>query len=150
MYIGACRNFCRGGGAKSKPSSFSCSSFSSLLIPPLPFLPSLSIRPFTSVAKRIVKSSYGVWRSAVRSRQGPSRPAAKHVLCPRNVFDCNDFGSFCANQNVVIELITLYIFQHLWFDVVLPPHGHIWDVMLVWSRGNIEKTVSVLQYCVLL
>ena len=32
----------------------------------------------------------------------------------------------------------------------LPPHGHIWDVMLVWRKGNIEKTVSVLQYCVLL
>ena len=28
--------------------------------------------------------------------------------------------------------------------------GHIWDVMLVWRKGNINKTVSVLQYCVLL
>ena len=27
---------------------------------------------------------------------------------------------------------------------------HIWHVMLVWRKGNIEKTVSVLQYCVLL
>ena len=32
----------------------------------------------------------------------------------------------------------------------LPPHGHIWDVMLVRRKGNIEKTVFVLQYCVLL
>jgi len=32
----------------------------------------------------------------------------------------------------------------------LPPLGHIWDVMLVWRKGNIKKTVSVLQYCVLL
>ena len=32
----------------------------------------------------------------------------------------------------------------------LPPVGHIWDVMLVWRKGNIIKTVSVLQYCVLL
>ena len=31
-----------------------------------------------------------------------------------------------------------------------PPLGHIWDVMLVWRKGNIEKTVSVLWYCVLL
>ena len=31
----------------------------------------------------------------------------------------------------------------------LPPLGHIWDVMLIWRRGNIEKTVYVLQYCVL-
>ena len=30
----------------------------------------------------------------------------------------------------------------------LPPHGHIWDLMLVWRKGNIEKTVSILQYCV--
>ena len=32
----------------------------------------------------------------------------------------------------------------------LPPLGHIRDVMLVWRKGNIDKTVSVLQYCVLL
>ena len=32
----------------------------------------------------------------------------------------------------------------------LPPLGHIWDVILVCRKGNIEKTVSVLQYCVLL
>ena len=31
-----------------------------------------------------------------------------------------------------------------------PPLGLIWDVMLVWRKGNIEKTVSVLQHCVLL
>ena len=30
----------------------------------------------------------------------------------------------------------------------LPPFGHIWDVMLVWRKGNINRTVSVLQYCV--
>ena len=29
----------------------------------------------------------------------------------------------------------------------LPPHGHISDVMLVWRSGNIDRTVSVLQYC---
>jgi len=32
----------------------------------------------------------------------------------------------------------------------LPPLGHICDVMLVWRKGNIEKTVSVLQLCILL
>jgi len=31
----------------------------------------------------------------------------------------------------------------------LPPLGHIRDVMLVWRYGNIEKTVSVLQQCVI-
>ena len=30
----------------------------------------------------------------------------------------------------------------------LPPLGHIWDVMLVWRKGNINRAVSVLQYCV--
>jgi len=35
-------------------------------------------------------------------------------------------------------------------ETPLPPHGHIWDVMLVWRKGYVEKTVSVLQYCVLL
>jgi len=36
-------------------------------------------------------------------------------------------------------------------SALLPPlGGHISDVMLVWWTGNIEKTVSVLQYCVLL
>ena len=32
----------------------------------------------------------------------------------------------------------------------LPPHGHISDVMSVWRKGNINRTVSVLQYCGLL
>jgi len=32
----------------------------------------------------------------------------------------------------------------------LPLLGHIWDVMLVWMKRNINRTVSVLQYCVLL
>jgi len=31
----------------------------------------------------------------------------------------------------------------------LPPLDHICDVMLVWRKGNINKTVSMLQYCVL-
>jgi len=32
----------------------------------------------------------------------------------------------------------------------LLPLGYVWDVMLVWMKGDIENTVSVLQYCVLL
>jgi len=28
------------------------------------------------------------------------------------------------------------------------PLGHIWDVMLVWWKGNVNRTVSVQQYCV--
>jgi len=41
-------------------------------------------------------------------------------------------------------------FSVCWVPPPLPPLGHIWDVMLVWRKGNIEKTVSVLQYCVVL
>jgi len=29
-----------------------------------------------------------------------------------------------------------------------PPLGLIWTMTLVWSKGNINRTVSVLQYCV--
>jgi len=40
-------------------------------------------------------------------------------------------------------------YNHSWSFLVrpspLPPVGHIWDVMLVWRKGNIEKTVSLLQ-----
>ena len=31
-----------------------------------------------------------------------------------------------------------------WCWCHLPPLGHIWDVMLVWRKGNINKTVFVL------
>jgi len=53
-----------------------------------------------------------------------------------------------------INVITLESFD-IFFAVapdcrLLPPLGVTWDVMLVWRKGNIEKTVSVLQYCVLL
>ena len=35
-------------------------------------------------------------------------------------------------------------------EPTLPPFGHIGEVMLVWRHGNINWTLSVLQYCVLL
>ena len=40
-------------------------------------------------------------------------------------------------------------------DILLPalpltPLGHIWDVMFICRKGNIEKTVSVLQYATLI
>ena len=34
------------------------------------------------------------------------------------------------------------------FHTLLPPLGQIWDVILVWNKGNIKKNVSVLQYFV--
>jgi len=39
---------------------------------------------------------------------------------------------------------------HIFRPPTLPPLGYLWDVMFVWRKGNIEKTVSLLQYCVLL
>jgi len=30
----------------------------------------------------------------------------------------------------------------------LPLLGHVWDVTLVWRKGNINRTLAVLQYCV--
>jgi len=42
------------------------------------------------------------------------------------------------------------LFVCLYFVPPLPPLGLIWDVMLVWRKGNVGKTVSVLQYCILL
>ena len=41
-----------------------------------------------------------------------------------------------------------FVFLLLIFIPILPPLGHVWDVMLVWRKGNINETVSVLQYCV--
>jgi len=42
------------------------------------------------------------------------------------------------------------VFCTLLFDyyVPLPPRGHSWDKMLVLWKGNVNRTVSVLQYCV--
>ena len=50
---------------------------------------------------------------------------------------------------VQCTICILYHFRNVWrcsHPPPLPPHGHIWDVMLVWRKGNIEKTVSVLHY----
>ena len=38
----------------------------------------------------------------------------------------------------------------LWHCVSLPPRGHVWDVMLVWRKGNINRTLSLcysIVYC---
>jgi len=50
---------------------------------------------------------------------------------------CTVVPYMCFYVKVLVELI-----------LPLPPLGHIWDVILVWRKGNIEKTVSVLHYCV--
>jgi len=41
-----------------------------------------------------------------------------------------------------------FIYTNFNVEFHLPPLGHIWDVMLVWRKGSINRTVSVLQYCV--
>ena len=47
---------------------------------------------------------------------------------------------------ITLHFVTLNSIFHFWaHKFYLPPLGHIWDVMLVWRKGNIEKTVSVLQ-----
>jgi len=56
--------------------------------------------------------------------------------------------SFCGCVYICLisGLQTCYLLLPycLFFYIPLPPLGHIWDVMLVWRKGNIEnKTVSV-------
>ena len=62
--------------------------------------------------------------------------------------------SFVSCHSSVHDILTMNKLILMQIDTSgtspLPPFGHIWDVMLVWRKGNIEKTVSVLQYCVLL
>ena len=56
------------------------------------------------------------------------------VLC--NVLLCIWYSSTCCNILYALLFIVL---------TPLPPFGHIWDVMLTWWKGNIEKkTVTVL------
>ena len=46
---------------------------------------------------------------------------------------------------------TFIMFKHFHFPASpLPPLGHIWDVMLVWRKGNINKTVTVWVLCTII
>jgi len=37
---------------------------------------------------------------------------------------------------------------NLWLEPPLPPLGHIWDVMMVWTKGNLEKTICTTVLCI--
>ena len=56
-----------------------------------------------------------------------------------------DTGLLMLNRIWEVE-VTAYD-SHLLYLALhpLPSLGHIWDVMLVWSEGNINRTVSGLQ-----
>jgi len=51
---------------------------------------------------------------------------------------------------IIIGLWILLIKTSLSCWSSLPPLGHIWDVLLLWRKENIKKTVGVSQCCVLL
>ena len=47
-----------------------------------------------------------------------------------------------SHNGIVYSCYCLWV-DHTEISLPLPPLGHIWDVMLVWKRENIKKTVSV-------
>jgi len=51
--------------------------------------------------------------------------------------------------SLLLQLLYLTALQPPGRIAPLPPLDHIWDVMLVWRKGISNKTVSVLQYCLL-
>jgi len=53
--------------------------------------------------------------------------------------------SVCFQVSFSVDVICMVVNMLHWFQSNVD--GHIWDVMLVWRKGNI---VSVLQYCVLM
>jgi len=62
------------------------------------------------------------------------------ITCPQHFWFAWRLGAI----QILVVVVVLVV-------VVRPPSpllGYIWDVMLVWRKGNINKTVSVLQYCV--
>jgi len=60
---------------------------------------------------------------------------------------CCSCGSVCHEQVAwqcwaALQLACPLASSHAYF------YSHIWDVMLVWRKSNVNRTVSVLQYCV--
>jgi len=45
-------------------------------------------------------------------------------------------------RSVICQLVTTATTSVYIIFASLPPLGHIWDVMLVWRKGNINRTVS--------
>ena len=82
----------------------------------------------------------------------------KHPLCHQpNMSDFNNFWLKYSWENLarrghLISHLTLLVFLHymgnkivwIWPIPPYPPLGLIWTVMLVWRKGNINRTVSVL------
>ena len=60
----------------------------------------------------------------------------------RNGRDSSSSGDRMKMQNCLLSWWRLTKIVYL-----LPPFGHVWDAMLVRKKGNINRTVSVLQYC---
>ena len=61
--------------------------------------------------------------------------------------------SFRAKQVMLMKLIvrTLHAVTTAVVDVICdPPLGHIWDMMLVWRKGNIEKTLCLAVLCTII
>ena len=60
----------------------------------------------------------------------------------RDGWDSSSSGGCMKMQNCLLSRwrLTQIVYP-------LPPFGHVWDAMLVRRKGNINRTVSVLQYC---
>ena len=70
------------------------------------------------------------------------------ALCISDNRVAQQIFEWVADRGIIIIILIITYFYPA--SPPLPPLGHIWDVMLVWRKRNIEKTVSVFQYCVLL
>jgi len=57
---------------------------------------------------------------------------------------CYAFNLLMAFDCLLLKGLLTYLLSTLQWCHPLPSLGHIWDVMLVWRKENITKTVSVL------
>ena len=68
------------------------------------------------------------------------------LLCGFNL-PINGFGLVTDVFKLCLKSYFSWFSSGLPTPTPLPPHGRIWDVMLVWRKGNIKKTVSVTALC---
>jgi len=72
-------------------------------------------------------------------------PYVVHLL-PHLLLCFGDNNQYVREVSVSAPLtISDHFFSHV-SQALLPPLGHVWDVMLVSRKGNINRTLSVLQY----
>ena len=78
--------------------------------------------------RRRKSSCYRCLAAGRALQRSPAANAFRYILNPSNVSDDNDFGSFCANQNVVTKAnLAQYIFQGRQVPSLPMPagvHGH--------------------------